>query len=254
MFHEVFSLYKKKDGGVSLQSSEEVNRILVGRLLLIGKIIVSSQKIVSHMDKILHYFPHLSPEQVEQYKALGALYTDWNEKINVISRKDIQNLYMHHILHSMSIGKVLPFTKGTTLLDVGTGGGFPTIPLAILFPECHFTAIDSIGKKIKVLSDIAEQICLKNVTAKHLRVQEEKGKFDFVISRAVMPLSELVKLSRKNVSKEHKNALPNGLICLKGGELAGELHPYRHIATQYELSEFFSEEFFTTKSAIYMPL
>ena len=206
------------------------------------------------MDKILHYFPHLSPEQVEQYKALGALYTDWNEKINVISRKDIQNLYMHHILHSMSIGKVLPFTKGTTLLDVGTGGGFPTIPLAILFPECHFTAIDSIGKKIKVLSDIAEQICLKNVTAKHLRVQEEKGKFDFVISRAVMPLSELVKLSRKNVSKEHKNALPNGLICLKGGELAGELHPYRHIATQYELSEFFSEEFFTTKSAIYMPL
>ena len=206
------------------------------------------------MDKILHYFPHLSPEQVEQYKALGALYTDWNEKINVISRKDIQNLYMHHILHSMSIGKVLPFTKGTTLLDVGTGGGFPTIPLAILFPECHFTAIDSIGKKIKVLSDIAEQISLKNVTAKHLRVHEEKGTVDFVISRAVMPLSELVKLSRKNVSKEHKNALPNGLICLKGGELAGELHPYRHIATQYELSEFFSEEFFTTKSAIYMPL
>lgn len=249
-----FPFIKKKDGGVSLQSSEEVNRILVGRLLLIGKIIVSSQKIVSHMDKILHYFPHLSPEQIEQYNALGALYTDWNEKINVISRKDIQNLYMHHVLHSMSIGKVLPFTKGTTLLDVGTGGGFPTIPLAILFPECHFTAIDSIGKKIKVLSDIAEQIGLKNVTAKHLRVQEEKGKFDFVISRAVMPLSELVKLSRKNVSKEHKNALPNGLICLKGGELAGELHPYRHIATQYELSEFFSEEFFTTKSAIYMPL
>lgn len=206
------------------------------------------------MDSLLHYFPHLSPEQQVQYKALGDLYPEWNEKINVISRKDIQNLYLHHVLHSMSIGKVLPFTDGTTLLDVGTGGGFPTIPLAILFPKCHFTAIDSIGKKIKVLTNIAESIGLKNVTAKHLRVQEEKGKYDFVISRAVMPLDELVKLSRKNVSKEQHNALPNGLICLKGGELAGELHPYRHIATQYALSEFYNEEFFKTKSAIYLPL
>lgn len=206
------------------------------------------------MERLLHYFPQLSAEQQQQYAALGALYTDWNEKINVISRKDIQNLYLHHVLHSMSIGKVLPFTDGTTLLDVGTGGGFPTIPLAILFPECQFTAIDSIGKKIKVLSSVAESIGLKNVTAKHLRVQEEKGKYDFVISRAVMPLGDLIKLSRKNVSKEQHNALPNGLICLKGGELSAEIHPYRHSATQYSLSEFFSEEFFKTKSAIYLPL
>jgi 16S rRNA (guanine527-N7)-methyltransferase len=196
----------------------------------------------------------LTPLQIEQFTQLGELYRDWNAKINVISRKDIDNLYPHHIIHSLAIAKVLKFQAGTTLLDVGTGGGFPGIPLAILFPDCQFTLIDSIGKKVRVASEVAKAIGLTNVRCIQERAEEEKGQFDFVISRAVMPLSELVKLSRKNVSKEHKNALPNGLICLKGGELAGELHPYRHIATQYELSEFFSEEFFTTKSAIYMPL
>ena len=158
----------------------------------------------------------LTPLQIKQFAALGELYREWNAKINVISRKDIDNLYPHHIIHSLAIAKVLNFQPGTTLLDVGTGGGFPGIPMAILFPECQFTLIDSIGKKIKVASEIAKAIGLTNVTCIQERAEMEKGKFDFIISRAVMPLPDLVKLIRKNVSSNHNNAMPNGLMVLKG--------------------------------------
>jgi 16S rRNA (guanine527-N7)-methyltransferase len=172
----------------------------------------------------------------------------------VISRKDIENLYEHHVIHSLAIAEILRFQPGSTILDVGTGGGFPGVPLAILFPECQFTLIDSIGKKIKVGTEISNAIGLKNITLKHLRVQEEKGKYDFVVSRAVMPLDDLVKLVKKNVSNKHNNALPNGLICLKGGELQHEVLPYKNIAELYELSDYFQEEFFKTKKGVYVPL
>lgn len=206
------------------------------------------------MEKILKYFPGLTETQQQQLAALYDLYFDWNAKINVISRKDIENLYEHHVLHSLGIAKVLQFKPGTTLLDVGTGGGFPGIPLAILFPECHFTLIDSIGKKIKVATAVKEAIGLQNVEAKHLRVQDEKAKFHFVVSRAVMPLADLVSLTKKNVAKEQFNALPNGLICLKGGELNEEIRPFKHLASEYQLSDYFKEEYFKTKKAVYLPL
>lgn len=206
------------------------------------------------MEKILKYFPKLTEIQQQQLVALYDLYFDWNSKINVISRKDIENLYEHHVLHSLGIAKVLQFKPGTALLDVGTGGGFPGIPLAILFPECQFTLIDSIGKKIKVATAVAEAIGLQNVEAKHLRVQDEKAKFHFVVSRAVMPLADLVSLTKKNVAKEQFNALPNGLICLKGGELNEEIRPFKHLASEYQLSDYFKEEYFKTKKAVYLPL
>ncbi len=206
------------------------------------------------MEKILKYFPKLTEIQQQQLAALYDLYFDWNSKINVISRKDIENLYEHHVLHSLGIAKVLQFKPGTALLDVGTGGGFPGIPLAILFPECQFTLIDSIGKKIKVATAVAEAIGLQNVEAKHLRVQDEKAKFHFVVSRAVMPLADLVSLTKKNVAKEQFNALPNGLICLKGGELNEEIRPFKHLASEYQLSDYFKEEYFKTKKAVYLPL
>jgi len=206
------------------------------------------------MEQILKYFPNLTSAQKSQFEALYPLYIEWNEKINVISRKDIENLYEHHILHSLAIAEILRFQPGTTILDVGTGGGFPGIPLAILFPETKFVLIDSIGKKIKVGTEVAMAIGLKNITLKHLRVQDEKEKYDFVVSRAVMPLDDLVKLVRKNVSKKHNNALPNGLICLKGGELQHEILPYKNVAEMYNISEFFNEEYFATKKAVYVPL
>lgn len=206
------------------------------------------------MEKILKYFPGLTETQQQQLAALYDLYFDWNAKINVISRKDIENLYEHHVLHSLGIAKVLQFNPGTALLDVGTGGGFPGIPLAILFPECRFTLIDSIGKKIKVATAVKEAIGLQNVEAKHLRVQDEKAKFHFVVSRAVMPLADLVSLTKKNIAKEQFNALPNGLICLKGGELNEEIRPFKHLASEYQLSDYFKEEYFKTKKAVYLPL
>lgn len=206
------------------------------------------------MNIILKYFPDLNELQISQFEALYSLYFDWNAKINVISRKDIENLYLHHVLHSLSIAQVIKFKPQTKILDVGTGGGFPGVPLAILFPDCEFTLIDSIGKKIKVAQEVINSIELKNISAKHLRVQEEKNKFDFVVSRAVMPLDDLMKLVRKNISKEQKNALPNGLICLKGGELHHEILPYRNIATTYEISDYFSEEYFKTKKIVYVPI
>ena len=206
------------------------------------------------MDKILKYFPNLTDRQKEQYAALFELYKDWNSKINVISRKDIDNLYEHHVLHSLAIAKILRFQPGTTLVDVGTGGGFPGIPLAIMFPECKFHLVDSIGKKVRVAQEVAQAIGLTNVTFQHERMENVKEKYDFVVSRAVMPLADLVKLTKKNVAGKGKNALPNGLICLKGGELQHEVAPFKNISTLYNISEFFSEEFFETKKGVYLPL
>lgn len=196
----------------------------------------------------------LTALQLQQFSQLGELYRDWNSKINVISRKDIDNLFPHHILHSLAIAKVLNFQPGTTLLDVGTGGGFPGIPLAILFPECQFTLIDSIGKKVRVASEVAKAIGLSNVRCIQERAEEEKGQFDFVISRAVMPLPDLVKLVRKNVSKKHQNAMPNGLMVLKGGKLEGELHEFKKYVEQTPITDFFHDEWYKEKFVIYLPL
>lgn len=200
------------------------------------------------------YFPDLTRQQLQQLDALYALYTDWNAKINVISRKDIENLYPHHVLHSLGIAKMLRFKEGSTVMDLGTGGGFPGIPLAILFPQVHFHLVDSIGKKIKVAQSVADSIDLQNVSFLHGRGEEEKGKFDFVVSRAVMPLADLVKIVRKNIRKEQINALPNGLICLKGGELEHEILPFRHQAITLELKDYFQESYFETKKVVYVPL
>ncbi len=206
------------------------------------------------LELIWNYFPDLSDQQRRQMAELYALYTDWNAKINVISRKDIDNLYEHHVLHSLAIAKILPFADGTSVVDVGTGGGFPGIPLAIVFPQVQFHLVDSIGKKVRVASEVAQAIGLANCTFAHARMEEVKTKFDFVVSRAVMPLGDMVRLVRKNISTTQRNALPNGLICLKGGELDREIFPFRHTATLYSVSEWFVEPYFETKKAVYLPL
>ena len=206
------------------------------------------------MEQIIKYYPNLSEKQKKQFAALYELYLDWNSKINVISRKDIENLYERHVLHSLGIAEFIKFKSGTKVLDVGTGGGFPGIPLAIFFPDVQFTLIDSIRKKIKVGQEVSDAIALKNIELKHLRIQEKKEKFDFVVSRAVMPLEDLVKLCKKNISPKNKNALPNGLICLKGGELEEEIRPFKNIAEVYDLSDSFEGEFFETKKVVYVPL
>ena len=205
------------------------------------------------MNFISDYFK-LTDRQAEQFAQLDALYRDWNSKINVISRKDIDNLYEHHVLHSLAIAKWIPFQPDTTILDVGTGGGFPGIPLAIMFPQCQFVLVDSIGKKIKVASEVAKELGLTNVVCKQERVEEEKEKFDFVVSRAVMPLPDLVKLVRKNISNKHRNAIPNGLIVLKGGDLQAEVAPYIKTAEIAPCSKWFKGEWFETKQLIYLPL
>lgn len=206
------------------------------------------------MDSIIKYFPTITDEQGHQYEQLFELYKDWNSKINVISRKDIDNLYEHHVLHSLAIAKALRFKDGTKIMDFGCGGGFPGIPLAIMFPECQFKLIDGTGKKIRVCQEIASAIGLKNVVAEHLRGEDEKGKFDFIVSRAVMPLPDMVKIVRKNVSKEQHNAMPNGIFCLKGGNLQSEIHPFKNIVEQTDLSSFFNEEWFKEKHLIYLPI
>lgn len=206
------------------------------------------------IDLILKYFPDITEEQRSQFDALYPLYTDWNAKINVISRKDINNLYEHHVLHSLGIAKVINFRSGTQIMDLGTGGGFPGIPLAILFPEVKFHLVDSIGKKVRVAGEIAKEIGLKNVTFAHERAEEETKTFDFVVSRAVMPLTDLLKIIRKNIHQDMRNSLPNGLICLKGGELANETLPVKHKTTLWELKDYFTEEFFETKKVVHVPV
>ena len=203
-------------------------------------------------DIIFKYFPDLSDTQRRQFEALDALYHDWNAKINVISRKDIDNLYPHHVLHSLGIAKVINFREGTTVMDIGTGGGFPGIPLAILFPEVKFHLLDSIGKKIRVANAVIEAIGLKNAEALHRNVIEEKGKFDFVVSRAVMDLSELYRLVRKNIAPQSHNALPNGIICLKGGDLTQEMAPFKNRCEVWNLAQYFDDEFFETKQVAYV--
>ena len=196
------------------------------------------------MKQIIQHFPQLSDEQIRQFEMLDALYRDWNNKINVISRKDIDHLYEHHVLHSLAIGKVIHFRPGTEILDFGTGGGFPGIPLAILFPDCQFKLIDGTGKKIKVAQEVAQAIGLKNCHPEHRRGEEEKGKYEFIVSRAVMPLPDLAKIVKKNISKTQRNALPNGIICMKCGDLQAEIQPYRHLVEESAISQFFEEEWF----------
>ncbi|WP_024985711.1 16S rRNA (guanine(527)-N(7))-methyltransferase RsmG [Prevotella veroralis] len=205
------------------------------------------------IDIIKKYFPNLTAEQEEQFNALNALYHEWNAKINVISRKDIDNLYEHHVLHSLAIAKFIKFYEGTNVLDFGTGGGFPGIPLAILFPEANFKLIDGTGKKVRVAQEVATAIGLTNILPAHLRGEEEKGKFDFIVSRAVMPLPDLMKIVKKNIACDQHNVLPNGVIVLKGGNLDEELKPYKNIAEKTEISQWFDEEWFKGKYLIYVP-
>ena len=206
------------------------------------------------MEQILRYFPQLTEQQQQQFAALDALYRDWNAKINVISRKDIDNLYPHHVLHSLGIAKVISFRPSTHVMDIGTGGGFPGIPLAILFPEVQFHLLDSIGKKIKVAQAVADALQLSNVRTSHKNVIEEKEKYDFVVSRAVMQMGDLVRLVRKNVHHDQRNSLPNGLICLKGGDIQQEMRPFKHCCDVWPLHTYFEEEFFETKKVAYVTL
>ena len=206
------------------------------------------------MQIIDKYFPNLSQRQKEQFNNLDTLYREWNAKINVISRKDIDNLYELHVLHSMAIARIVRFKPSTSILDFGTGGGFPGIPLAILFPECRFRLIDGTGKKVNVAAEIAKAIGLENVEAIHQRGEEEKGKFDFIVSRAVMPMPDLVKIVSKNISRKQHNSIANGILALKGGNLSAELKPYHKIIEVTPISQFFDEEWFREKSVIYLPM
>ncbi|MBR3616721.1 MAG: 16S rRNA (guanine(527)-N(7))-methyltransferase RsmG [Bacteroidaceae bacterium] len=206
------------------------------------------------METILKYFPNLSDRQKEQFAALYDLYYDWNSKINVISRKDIGNLYQHHVLHSLAIAKYISFKPGTTIMDMGCGGGFPGIPLAIMFPEVQFHLVDSIGKKVRVAGEIAAAIGLTNVRTSHSRAEEIKDKYSFVVSRAVMQLPDLVKICRKNISKEQSNALPNGIICLKGGDMTAETQAFRNCCEIVDISSYFGEEYFKDKKVVYVQI
>lgn len=206
------------------------------------------------METILKYFPNLSDRQKEQFAALNDLYYDWNSKINVISRKDIGNLYQHHVLHSLAIAKYISFKPGTTIMDMGCGGGFPGIPLAIMFPEVQFHLVDSIGKKVRVAGEIAAAIGLTNVRTSHSRAEEIKDKYSFVVSRAVMQLPDLVKICRKNISKEQSNALPNGIICLKGGDMTAETQAFRNCREIVDISSYFGEEYFKDKKVVYVQI
>ena len=207
-----------------------------------------------NMEIIRKYFPDLSTEQMNRFEALNDLYHDWNSKINVISRKDIDNLYEHHVLHSLGIVHVIRFKEGTHIMDLGTGGGFPGIPLAIMFPHCRFHLVDSVGKKIRVCQEVISALNLQNVTTQWCRAEDVKEKFHFVVSRAVMPLGDAVRIARKHISKEQFNGLPNGLICLKGGELEHEILPMKRSTEITPLSDYFKETYFATKKVVYVCL
>lgn len=240
---------------ISLLLQKKSHRRLFLGGLYSPHIIYSQQNTdTTYMEIIKKYFPNITATQEQQFAALNALYHDWNSKINVISRKDIDNLYEHHVLHSLAIAKALTFTEGTKILDFGCGGGFPGVPLAILFPKVSFRLIDGTGKKVRVAQEVADAIGLKNLEACHIRGEEEKGEYDFIVSRAVMPLPDLEKIVRKNISRKQKNAMPNGIFCLKGGNLDEELHKYRNIVEKTELSTFFDEEWFLEKYLIYLPM
>lgn len=206
------------------------------------------------MDIILKYFPDLTERQREQFAAMRPLYEDWNAKINVISRKDMDAFYEHHVLHSLAIAKVQPFKTMAEILDVGTGGGFPGVPLAIMFPHARFLLIDSIGKKIKVVSDVVSQLGLQNVRAEQVRAEHVHGEFDFIVSRAVTDLSEFTRWVRGKASDCHYHKLRNGILYLKGGDLTAELAPFRKKVRTWDVSDFFEEEFFQAKKVIYLPL
>ncbi|MCQ2300389.1 MAG: 16S rRNA (guanine(527)-N(7))-methyltransferase RsmG [Bacteroidales bacterium] len=207
------------------------------------------------MDLILKYFPDLTERQKEQFAAMPTLYEDWNSKINVISRKDMENFVEHHVLHSLAIAKVQPFKSMAEILDVGTGGGFPGIPLAVMFPEARFLLVDSIGKKIKVVQAVADALDLKNVRAEHTRVEQIPEKdFDFIVSRAVTDLSQFVGWVRGRVSDVNYHKLKNGILYLKGGDLDQELAPFKKKITLYDIPQFYEEEFFETKKVIHLPL
>lgn len=206
------------------------------------------------MDIILKYFPNLTERQHEQFAALLPLYEEWNAQINVISRKDMENFYEHHVLHSLAIAKAMPFAPMSEVLDVGTGGGFPGVPLAIMFPDARFTLIDSIGKKIKVVTDVIDRLGLTNSKAMQIRAEQLEGEYDFVVSRAVTTLGEFVPWVKKKISKTQYNQLHNGILYLKGGDLTNELFTFRHKVKTWDISEWFEEEFFETKKVIYLPL
>ncbi len=206
------------------------------------------------MTIITKYFPQINQKQIELFNQLEPLYAEWNAQINVISRKDFSAFYERHVLHSMAIAKFIRFSPGTIILDVGTGGGFPGIPLAIFFPNVRFHLVDSIGKKIKVVNEVVKSLGLKNVTAEKIRAEQLTSKYDFVISRAVTRLPEFVRWVRKNISHQQKNAIPNGIIYLKGGDLTEEIKPFGKSVYVQNISEYFEEEFFETKKIVHLPL
>ena len=205
------------------------------------------------MELLKHYFPQLTQTQLEQFASLDYFYRDWNSKINVISRKDIDNLYEHHVLHSLAIAKILAFKPGTSVVDVGTGGGFPGIPLAILFPESEFVLVDSIGKKIKVVNEVAAALGLKNVKGIHCRAEDIKEQFDFVVSRAVTQMDDFYPWVKGKFLKKSHNDLPNGMLYLKGGDLTEEMKNFAKKVNYYNLSNYFTEEFLETKKVVYIP-
>jgi 16S rRNA (guanine527-N7)-methyltransferase len=206
------------------------------------------------METILKYFPLLSDHQKKQLSSLKEIYEDWNSKINLISRKDMENFYLHHVLHSLAISRLITFTPGTSILDVGTGGGFPGIPLAIIFPSVRFSLLDSIEKKIKVVSDISEKLGLTNVTPLRMRVEDHKPRYDFVVSRAVTAFPDFVKITSKNIRSGGRNKIRNGIIYLKGGDLSAELAGYINRVTIMDINDFFTEPFFDTKRIVYLPV